>query len=63
MNGLGNRMKKPFHLGIGHFWTSTRDGVNLDHLYNVSRIDGQDFYSIGYRDKEDIGLERGLQKS
>ena len=37
-----------------------RAGVNLDHLYNVLRIDGQDYLSIGYRDKEHIGLDKRL---
>jgi len=70
LEGFGFAFIEPWYIGkavIGRNISNItqdfqRAGVNLDHLYNVFRIDGQDFYSIGYQDKEHIGLERRLQE-
>lgn len=68
LEGFGFAFIEPWYLGkavigrnipaITHDFE--RAGVNLDHLYNVFRINGEDFRSIGYQDKEHVGLERRL---
>lgn len=69
LEGFGFAFIEPWFLGkavIGRNISNVtqdfhRAGVNLDHLYNVLRIDGQDFQSIGYRDKAHTGLNARLQ--
>ncbi len=39
-----------------------RAGLNLDHLYDVFRINGQDYLTLGYQDKEHMGLEKRLHE-
>lgn len=70
LEGFGFAFIEPWYLGkavIGRNISNIthdfqRAGVNLDHMYNVLRIDGQDYHSIGYQDKENIGLGRRLQE-
>jgi glycosyltransferase involved in cell wall biosynthesis len=70
LEGFGFAFIEPWYIGkavIGRNIPNVtqdfqRAGVNLDHLYNVLRINGQDFFSIGYQDKEHIGLNRRLKE-
>jgi len=70
LEGFGFAFIEPWYLGkavIGrNIGAVTHDfqraGVNLDHLYNVLRINGQDYHAIGYQDKEHIGLDRRLRE-
>ncbi|GAB4352657.1 MAG: hypothetical protein Kow0099_36870 [Candidatus Abyssubacteria bacterium] len=70
LEGFGFAFIEPWYLGkavIGRnipaiTYDFERAGVNLDHLYNVFRINGEDFRSIGYQDKERVGLERRLKE-
>ncbi|RJP16125.1 MAG: hypothetical protein C4520_19110 [Candidatus Abyssobacteria bacterium SURF_5] len=69
LEGFGFAFIEPWYLGkvvIGrNIANITQDfqraGVNLDHLYNVLRVDGQDYHSIGYQDRTSIGLGRRLK--
>jgi len=70
LEGFGFAFIEPWFLGkavIGRNISNItqdfqRAGMNLDHLYNVLRINGNDYRSIGYQDRENIGLERRLQE-
>ncbi len=70
LEGFGFAFIEPWYLGkavIGRNLPHVtqdfqRAGVNLDHLYNVLRIDGQDYYTIGYQDRERIGLDKRLKE-
>jgi len=70
LEGFGFAFIEPWYIGkavIGRNIPNVtqdfmRAGVNLDHLYNVLRIDGKDFMSIGFKDKEHIGLDRRLRE-
>jgi glycosyltransferase involved in cell wall biosynthesis len=70
LEGFGFAFIEPWYLGkavIGRAIPNItqdfhRAGVNLDHLYNVLRINGNDFLSIGYQDKTNIGLEKRLRE-
>lgn len=70
LEGFGFAFIEPWYLGKAVIGRNIQDitqdfqlaGVNLDHLYNVFRINGQDFRSIGYKGKENIGLEKRLEQ-
>jgi glycosyltransferase involved in cell wall biosynthesis len=70
LEGFGFAFIEPWYLGkavIGRNISNVtqdfnRAGVNLDHLYNVLRINGQDFLSMGYQDKVQVGLDKRLRE-